>query len=119
MLPGLVFDITGVDGLKTGSTDFAGYGFTATAKKGDVRFITVIMKTSSKEERFTETRKLLDYAFSNYTKQELVAKGTEINGHKTLPVTKGKEDSVKIESAESIELAIKKGEEKNFEPVLN
>ncbi len=118
MLPGLVFEYPGVDGLKTGSTDFAGYGFTATAKKGEDRFITVVMKTSSKEERFTETRKLLDYAFSNYTKQEIVAKGTEIKGHKTLPVTKGKEDSVQIESADSIELAIKKGEEKNFEPVL-
>ena len=118
MLPGLVFEYAGVDGLKTGSTDFAGYGFTATAKKGDDRFITVVMKTSSKEERFTETRKLLDYAFGNYTKEEIVAKGTEIKGHKTLPVTKGKEDSVQIESADSIELAIKKGEEKNFEPVL-
>ena len=118
MLPGLVFEYPGVDGLKTGSTDFAGYGFTATAKRGDNRFITVVMKTSSKEERFTETRKLLDYAFSNYTKEEIVAKGTEIKGHKTLPVTKGKEDSVQIESADSIELAIKKGEEKNFEPVL-
>ena len=118
MLPGLVFEYPGVDGLKTGSTDFAGYGFTATAKRGDNRFITVVMKTSSKEERFTETRKLLDYAFGNYTKEEIVAKGTEIKGHKTLPVTKGKEDSVKIESADSIELAIKKGEEKNFEPVL-
>ena len=118
MLPGLVFQYPGVDGLKTGSTDFAGYGFTATAKKGDNRFITVVMKTSSKEERFTETRKLLDYAFGNYTKEEIVAKGTEIKGHKTLPVTKGKEDSVQIESADSIELAIKKGEEKNFKPVL-
>jgi serine-type D-Ala-D-Ala carboxypeptidase (penicillin-binding protein 5/6) len=118
MLPGLVFEYPGVDGLKTGSTDFAGFGFTATAKKGDNRFITVVMKTSSKEERFTETRKLLDYAFSNYTKEEIVAKGTEIKGHKTLSVTKGKEDSVQIESADSIELAIKKGEEKNFEPVL-
>ena len=118
MLPGLVFQYPGVDGLKTGSTDFAGFGFTATAKKGDNRFITVVMKTSSKEERFTETRKLLDYAFGNYTKEEIVAKGTEIKGHKTLPVTKGKEDSVQIESADSIELAIKKGEEKNFKPVL-
>ena len=118
MLPGLVFEYPGVDGLKTGSTDFAGFGFTATAKKGDNRFITVVMKTSSKEERFTETRKLLDYAFGNYTKEEIVAKGTEIKGHKTLPVTKGKEDSVQIESADSIELAIKKGEEKNFKPVL-
>ena len=118
MLPGLVFEYSGVDGLKTGSTDFAGFGFTATAKKGDNRFITVVMKTSSKEERFTETRKLLDYAFGNYTKEEIVAKGTEIKGHKTLPVTKGKEDSVQIESADSIELAIKKGEEKNFKPVL-
>jgi serine-type D-Ala-D-Ala carboxypeptidase (penicillin-binding protein 5/6) len=118
MLPGLVYEYPGVDGLKTGSTDFAGYGFTATAKKGDDRFITVVMKTSSKEERFTETRKLLDLAFNNYSKEELVAKGAEVKGHKSLPVTKGKEDHVEIETNDAIELAIKKGEEKNYEPVL-
>ncbi|PES25102.1 D-alanyl-D-alanine carboxypeptidase family protein [Bacillus cereus] len=55
--------IEGMDGLKTGFTDSAGYCFTGTAKKGDNRIITVVMGTSSKTKRFTETNKLMSYAF--------------------------------------------------------
>ena len=43
MLPGLIFEYPGVDGLKTGTTDFAGYCFTGTALRDDLRVITVIM----------------------------------------------------------------------------
>ncbi|MEC2259809.1 D-alanyl-D-alanine carboxypeptidase [Bacillus cereus] len=55
--------IEGMDGLKTGFTDSAGYCFTGTAKQGDNRIITVVMGTSSKTKRFTETNKLMLYAF--------------------------------------------------------
>lgn len=55
--------IEGIDGLKTGFTDSAGYCFTGTAKQGDNRVITVVMGTKSKTKRFTETNKLMSYAF--------------------------------------------------------
>ncbi|GAB6497771.1 D-alanyl-D-alanine carboxypeptidase [Bacillus sp. UMTAT18] len=55
--------IEGIDGLKTGFTDSAGYCFTGTAKQGDTRIITVVMGTKSKTKRFTETNKLMSYAF--------------------------------------------------------
>ncbi|KAA0766194.1 D-alanyl-D-alanine carboxypeptidase family protein [Bacillus sp. SH5-2] len=55
--------IEGMDGLKTGFTDSAGYCFTGTAKQGDTRIITVVMGTSGKTKRFTETNKLMSYAF--------------------------------------------------------
>ncbi|HDR7376795.1 MULTISPECIES: D-alanyl-D-alanine carboxypeptidase family protein [Bacillus] len=55
--------IEGIDGLKTGFTDSAGYCFTGTAKQGDTRIITVVMGTSSKTKRFTETNKLMSYTF--------------------------------------------------------
>ncbi|MES5894636.1 serine hydrolase [Bacillus cereus group sp. RP43] len=55
--------IEGIDGLKTGFTDSAGYCFTGTAKQGDNRIITVVMGTKSKTKRFTETNKLMFYAF--------------------------------------------------------
>ncbi|HDR5275132.1 TPA: D-alanyl-D-alanine carboxypeptidase [Bacillus thuringiensis] len=55
--------IEGMGGLKTGFTDSAGYCFTGTAKQGDNRIITVVMGTSSKTKRFTETNKLMSYAF--------------------------------------------------------
>ncbi|OQR55990.1 D-alanyl-D-alanine carboxypeptidase family protein [Bacillus sp. CDB3] len=55
--------IEGIDGLKTGFTDSAGYCFTGTAKQGDNRIITVVMGTKGKTKRFTETNKLMSYAF--------------------------------------------------------
>lgn len=55
--------IEGIDGLKTGFTDNAGYCFTGTAKQGDTRIITVVMGTKGKTKRFTETNKLMSYAF--------------------------------------------------------
>jgi len=55
--------IEGIDGLKTGFTDSAGYCFTGTAKQGDTRIITVVMGTPGKTKRFTETNKLMSYAF--------------------------------------------------------
>ena len=53
----------GIDGLKTGFTDSAGYCFTATAKQGDKRLISVVMGTDSEYKRFAETHKLLSYGF--------------------------------------------------------
>lgn len=55
--------IEGIDGLKTGFTDSAGYCFTATAKQGDKRLISVVMGTDSEYKRFVETHKLLSYGF--------------------------------------------------------
>ncbi|UII55974.1 D-alanyl-D-alanine carboxypeptidase [Cytobacillus spongiae] len=112
------FVYDGVDGLKTGSTDFAGYCFTGTAVKNDQRFITVVMNTSSQGERFIETRKILDYAFNNFAKEEIVSKDYQVKGYKSLPVIKGKEDQVKIQTKDSISLVLQGGEKENFQPVL-
>ncbi len=53
----------GLDGLKTGYTQEAGYCFTATAIRNNHRLITVVMGTATDAARFEETRKLLDYGF--------------------------------------------------------
>lgn len=62
MLSGELY-FEGVDGLKTGYTDLAGYCFTGTVQQGDVRLISVVMGTDSEQERFTETEKLYNKAF--------------------------------------------------------
>ncbi|GAA4070109.1 D-alanyl-D-alanine carboxypeptidase family protein [Amphibacillus indicireducens] len=58
----------GVDGLKTGYTDLAGYGFTGTVEQNGVRFISVVMGTESVMQRFIETEKLYNYAFNHLDK---------------------------------------------------
>lgn len=53
----------GVDGLKTGFTDQAGYCFAGTAKQGNKRLISVVMGASDETSRFIETKKLFSYGF--------------------------------------------------------
>ena len=118
MLPSLIFQYNGVDGLKTGSTDFAGYCFTATAQRDGQRFISVVMKAESKDTRFTETKKILDYAFSNFSLEKVLAKNYQVKGKKFLPVVKGKSDQVEIKTKDSISLMVKSGEKKSYKPVL-
>lgn len=54
----------GVDGLKTGYTEEAGYCFVGTVKRQNTRFISVVMGTSTLVDRFSETKRLYEAAFS-------------------------------------------------------
>ncbi|WP_420490449.1 serine hydrolase [Neobacillus niacini] len=112
------FVYDGLDGLKTGSTPFAGYNFTGTAVRDGQRFISVVMNTSSQSERFRETRKVLDYAFNNFKKEEIIPKHYQVKGKKTLPVIKGKVDQVKVYTKEAVNLVVKNGEKDNFKTTL-
>ncbi|MFT8323341.1 MAG: D-alanyl-D-alanine carboxypeptidase family protein [Bacillus sp. (in: firmicutes)] len=118
LLPSLIFGYDGVDGLKTGSTDYAGYNVTSTAKKGNQRFITVVMKGKTKNSRFSETIKILDYAFGNFAKEEILPSNYTVKNKETLKVVKGKEDKVKISTNKAINLVIKNGEKENYKTKL-
>lgn len=93
MLPGLNQYYEGVDGLKTGHTDAARYCF-GTAVRGDMRLISVIMGAGSETKRFVETKKLLDYGFSNFKLTKQLDKGVPIKGYETAPVKNGVELTV-------------------------
>lgn len=60
----------GCNGLKTGSTDKAGYCITATAKRGNMQLIAVVMGAKSRDERNAAARALLDFGFANYALYE-------------------------------------------------
>ncbi|MCE8034721.1 D-alanyl-D-alanine carboxypeptidase [Billgrantia tianxiuensis] len=68
-----------VDGLKTGWTTEAGYGLVASAKRDDMRLISVVMGTSSEEARAQETQKLLSYGFRYYETLKLYDQGAVLN----------------------------------------
>ncbi|MGM9928043.1 MAG: D-alanyl-D-alanine carboxypeptidase family protein [Bacillus sp. (in: firmicutes)] len=118
MLPGLIYEYQGVDGLKTGSTDFAGYCFTATAERNGQRYISVVMKSTSKDARFTDTRKILDYAFSNFSSEEILKAGYVPKKYGTIDVSKGKEKTVNVETSEAVQLVVEKGTEEDYKPVV-
>ncbi|WP_335872912.1 serine hydrolase [Bacillus sp. 2205SS5-2] len=124
MLPQLVFKYEGMDGLKTGTTDFAGYCFTGTAERNGMRFITVVMDAKTEtgagsyKSRFDETRKMMDFAFSNYSLEEIVPANYKVEKQENVPVIKGKEDEVAISSDAPISVMIRNGEQDNYKPVF-
>jgi len=76
----LIGHYEGCDGLKTGFTMEAGFNLTATARRGDMRLISVILGAPSNPLRFIQTQKLLDWGFDNFAKVEFFKRG------ETLPV---------------------------------
>ncbi|MES1042811.1 D-alanyl-D-alanine carboxypeptidase [Peribacillus simplex] len=118
MLPGLIFEYKGVDGLKTGSTDFAGYGHTGTVIRDGQRYITVVMKSTNKNERFADSTKLMNYAYATFKKEKVLPANYQVKGKETLSVVKGKEKSVKVQSEKAIELLVENGEKDNYKTDL-
>lgn len=108
------FYYEGVDGLKTGFTDSAGYCFTGTAEQNGKRYISVVMKTDSDAARFEETAKLLDYGYEQFETQEIFPAGYQLEGESTLPVSKGKEDNVKVATKEGLSIPVKGEQAKNY-----
>ncbi len=74
----LVHFYEGADGLKTGHTDNAGYCLAATAKRGGLRLLAIVLGESDATTRNNETMKLLDYGFSSVRTKKLKTKGDVI-----------------------------------------
>lgn len=74
----LLYKDLGADGLKTGHTDAAGYGLTASAKRGDRRLILVVNGLKSMAERAREAERLMDIGFREFDTYKLFSVGTVI-----------------------------------------
>ena len=57
----------GATGLKTGSTDSAGYCLSATAERDGMELIAVVLHSPTSAQRFDSAKRLLDFGFANYT----------------------------------------------------
>lgn len=99
----------GLDGLKTGHTQEAGYCFTGTAERNGMRLISVVMGTKSEPKRFEETRKLLDYGFSNFEAKQVFPAQAEIDSMKVVDVKKGVKTQVGVVTQSDLTLVVKKG----------
>ncbi|MFY4777419.1 D-alanyl-D-alanine carboxypeptidase family protein [Metabacillus sp. RGM 3146] len=123
MLKGLIYEYPGVDGLKTGSTSSAGSCFTATAKRNGMRVISVVLNATDgtgdiKKPRFKETKKLLDYAYNNFTVEQLYPKNYQLKKQATLPVVDGKQKEAAIITKAPLIVAMKRGEKESYQPKL-
>lgn len=101
----------GVDGLKTGYTSKAGYCITTTAKRNNLRFITVVMGEPSSAVRNSETTSMLDYGFNTYEVTSLIDKKMVLSKEKVLL---GKKKKVEVVPAEEVNiLNTKSGTKRN------
>ena len=82
----------GLDGLKTGYTQDAGYCLTATAKKDNMRLISVVMKEPDSNTRNNETTTMLDYGFNSYSVDTIINKNNSIGKIKIDLATKREVD---------------------------
>ena len=67
----------GLNGLKTGYTDRAGFCLVGTAERKDLSLISVILGASDEETRYIETKRLLDRGFQNFVKMRIVRSGQD------------------------------------------
>jgi len=109
---GLLWKDLGVDGVKTGHTEEAGFHLVATAKRGDERFIVVVMGTDSERAREMIAQRYLMSAFRKYV--------TVIPLHLDEPVAqavvwKGKVDLLDLVPQEAGAFTVKRGEEGKVE----
>ena len=80
-----------VDGLKTGTSDAAGYCFASTTNKDGHRIITVIAGAKDNDARFDQTKNLLNYIYNNY---DYLAVSTNQALRQDVKVKYGKQSSV-------------------------
>ncbi len=73
----------GAMGVKTGFTNKAGQCFVGAAKRGDVTLVTTVLAsgwgTEGKEQKWKDTKALMDYGFENYHMEKVAAKGQQVH----------------------------------------
>lgn len=108
----LIRSLAGCDGLKTGSTNEAKFCVTATAKRGDMRLISVILGGNSSKDRFSDAAKLINYGFANFENRTVVNIGESVC---QVPLKGGKEDFVNITAQEGLSLCLKNDGSETFD----
>ena len=126
----LIRQYTGCDIGKTGFTDEAGYCLASSAKRNNMRLVSVVIGAKTAKERFSASEKLLNYGFSNYENkkvadsQECIKNDVKVKGAKQNTINlsyekdfyylnkKGEDSmvSIKTELPQSITSPVKKGD---------
>lgn len=104
----------GCDSGKTGSTNEAGCCLSASAKRNNMRLISVIIGAPNSQTRFNECSKLFNYGFANFESKNILSSQTSLMN---LPVNKGKKANVEVYADKNFSVVCKKGEKTDYEIV--
>ena len=113
---------SGVDGIKTGHTSAAGYCLLASAKRGNQRFVSIVMgiQTKSQAEGFrlreTGNLNLLEWGFRFFESHQLYAANAKIATHK---VWKGAENQVDLGLTAPLVISVERGRYSQLKPMMD
>ncbi len=105
-----------VDGVKTGHTDSAGYCLVASARRDDMRLISVVMGTKSIKARERASQTLLNFGFRFYETHRLYRAGQPVNSVK---VWKGASDQLPLGLKQDLYVTIPRGQYKQLQAVMD
>ncbi len=98
----------GVDGLKTGFTNEAGYCITTTAKRGDMRLLSVVMNAETSDLRSKDTVSMLNYGFNTYKLDILLSKDKDVG---EVNIEKGNITTTKLYTLDDVTILKKVSDE--------
>jgi D-alanyl-D-alanine carboxypeptidase (penicillin-binding protein 5/6) len=98
--------VLGADGLKTGHTDEAGYGFTGSAEQNGRRLVMVIAGLSSWDQRSQESTRLMSWGFNAWTAKPLFQAGAKVG---TARVQLGEDSEVDLVAPRNLAVTIPAG----------
>ena len=70
--------VEGADGIKTGFTNQAGFGFLGSARRGERRLVMVVAGAAEESERDETARALMEWGFDNFQSTRLFEKGARV-----------------------------------------
>lgn len=103
----LIKTYPGANGIKTGYTDAAKYCLSASATKGNMTLISVVLGCPTTKVRFAESAKLLDYGFAAYESLHMASEN-QVMGK--IRVDKGKSDFINAVAEDNINILVRKNE---------
>ena len=107
----LLFKSLGADGLKTGHTEEAGYGVTASAKQGDRRLVMVLSGMSSERERAEESARIMAWGFRNFDNYTLLKPGEVVD---EAPVWLGAKETVPLVTPDGLTVTLSRSARANM-----
>ena len=103
--------VEGADGLKTGHTEEAGFGFTGSAEQNGRRLIMVVAGLESFNGRIAESVRFMDWGFRAWKAQPLFKKGQEVE---KAPVQLGSESEVGLVAPRNLAVTLPRGASANM-----
>ena len=107
----LLWQDDSIDGIKTGHTKDSGYCLVASAKRGDMRLISIVLNSTSEKSRLRDTRRLIDYGFKYFTTKKVLAKYQPVS---IIDVWGGVDDKLEIGPKDDVYLTLKKPDFNNL-----